>query len=362
MRFHWRLLQGGETGGDTRAAGAAREATGLPDLEHQLAFCRAAERAGISGLLTDVGAAKPDPILLATALGLDASTVEFIVAYRSNFCSPTLFVQQLNTLSGLIDGRLSLNVVAGHSPAEQRYYGDFLPHDERYARTAEWLHVSRRLWQSDGPVSFDGRYFKVEDAVLNTPYSSPQRSFPEIFIGGGSDQARQLAIDEGTLWMRLADAPEKVAESAAPVLAAGKEVGLRLSIVCRPSREEALKAAYARLTSLDPQRAEHQREKDFMQGSDSVSIKKTYRLADVEWLTPWLWTGLVRSHGAPAVAMVGDPEQLAEAFIEYGRAGVSQYIISGWPKLDEMVFFGDEVLPRIRARERESAGDGQGAQ
>jgi alkanesulfonate monooxygenase len=121
-----RLVQRGESAGTSRAAAALRPDTSLPGLPAQLAFCRLAEEIGITGLLVDIGAAKPDPIVLSTSLGLATSSVEFIVACRSGLQSPAVFVQQINTLSALTSGRVSLNVVAGHSPLEQRYYGDFL--------------------------------------------------------------------------------------------------------------------------------------------------------------------------------------------------------------------------------------------
>jgi len=114
-----------------------REETGLPDLNAQIQFCRTAELCGIDSVLTDFGFSKPDPILLAAALGLATKKVKFIVAYRSGLLCPTVFVQQLNTLSALINGRFSLNIVVGNSPEEQRYYGDYLSHDERYSRTEE---------------------------------------------------------------------------------------------------------------------------------------------------------------------------------------------------------------------------------
>ncbi|MGH9894610.1 MAG: LLM class flavin-dependent oxidoreductase, partial [bacterium] len=69
-------------------------------------------------------------------------------------------------------------------------------------------------------------------------------------------------------------------------------------------------------------------------------------------LTPWLWTGAVRSHGAPAIAMVGTPEEIASALMEYRSIGVSQFILSGWPKIEEMIYFGREVIPRVRKIEQ----------
>ena len=158
LRFHWRLPQGGERPNASRAHQASLPETGLPDLDVQVPFVRAAEACGIDSLLLDFGWSKPDPILLAAALGLATTSMRFIIAHRSGLMCPTTFVQQLNTLSTLIGDRFSLNIVAGHSPEEQRGYGDFLAHDERYARTDEYLAVCRALWSDStrrdvpGPV------------------------------------------------------------------------------------------------------------------------------------------------------------------------------------------------------------------
>jgi len=356
LKFHWRLLQGGERSAETRSTGASSKATGLPDLEAQIQFCRMAEELGIQGVLTDFGASKPDSILLATALGLATRKIEFIIAYRSGLIAPTSFVQQINTLSVLINGRLSLNIVAGHSPEEQAFYGDLLPHNERYARTTEFLEVCRALWQDNGPVTYRGRYYQTENAQLNTPYVADQRTLPEIFIAGGSTEAQELAIRCGTLWMQIGDTPENLRENVGPVLAAGKEVGLRMAIIARPTREKAIRAAHSLVSGLDPSLREKQKEKQFVNASDSVSIKATYETAArVEWLKPYLWTGAVNTHGAATVCLVGSAKEVADAIMEYKKIGVSQFILSGWPKLEEMMFFGTHVLPLVRKKEQESA-------
>jgi alkanesulfonate monooxygenase len=351
LRFHWRMLMGGEQAGMTRAAMNRRAETGMPDLEAQIEFCRRAEESGIDSLLTDFGFSKPDPILLAAALGLATERIKFIVAYRSGLLCPTIFVQQLNTLSTLIKGRFSLNIVAGYSPEEQRYYGDFLGHDERYARTEEFLTICHSLWKRDAEVSFRGTYYKVENARLSTPFLSSERSSPEIFIGGGSLPAQRLAIRHGTCWMQIADAPEKLRPQILPALAAGIEVGLRLSIIARPTREEAIGAAHSLIDGLDTKGGDEEKEKEFVRRSDSESVKAGHEL-ESEWLTSCLWTGAIRYIGAPAIALVGSPQEVAEAIMGYREIGVTQFIFSGWPKLDEMIFFGKEILPLIREREQ----------
>jgi alkanesulfonate monooxygenase len=331
--------------------------SGLPDLEAQVPFAQVAEACGIDSLLIDFGWSKPDPILLATALGLATTKVRLIIAHRSGLMGPVTFVQQLNTLSALIGDRFSLNIVAGHSPDEQRGYGDFLGHDDRYARTDEYLGICRALWADDRDVTFEGKYYRVEHARLNTPFISTQRGFPETYIAGNSPPARSLSLTRGSCWMRLAETPDQVAGAAQAVLASGGEVGLRIQTVARRTHAEAVEAAHALAASAGKEFDDKGAERSFITRSDSVSMRAADALADREWLTPCLWTGLIRTHGAAAMALVGDPDELASAFLEYGRAGVSQFIISGWPKLEEMQFFGEHVLPRVRARE--AAGEGR---
>jgi alkanesulfonate monooxygenase len=350
-RFHWRLLQGGEGSGDTRGQAAALSRTGMPDLARQIEFCKLAEDCGIAGVLTDFGISKPDPLVLTAALGLATDKIEFIIAYRSGLICPVSFTQQINTLSAMIGGRISINVVAGHSPAEQRAYGDFLTHDERYSRTEEFLTICNGLWAGNEPVNFHGAYYTVENAVLNTPYLSPARQSPELFIAGNSRQAQETTIRQGTLWMRMADTPSNVAREVAPVIAAGREAGLRCAIICRETREEAITAAYALVAGLDRNAGDRARESGFHEASDSVCVKTSHELADVAWPTPFLWTGAIPTHGPATAAIVGSPVDVAAAIIEYERAGVSQFIFSGWPKTQQMRFFGDHVLPLVRRAE-----------
>jgi alkanesulfonate monooxygenase len=354
LRFHWRLPYAGESTGMAMADQATAAAIGLPAPKAQIEFCRRAEECGIDSLLVDFGFAKPDPMLLAAILGQGARKIKFILAYRSGLFSPAMFVQQLNTLSALIEGRLLLNIVAGYSPEEQRGYGDFLSHDERYDRTEEFLAACRAFWNGGVAVNFSGKHYRVEKGTLKTPFVSHDRSFPEIIIGGGSAQAQNLALREGTCWMQLADAPEKIRAGVSTVLASGVEAGLRLCVISRPTHQGAVEAAHALIGG-----EHHARKSDgqtsFIQKTDSVSFKAAYQRGDDEWLTPTLWTGAVRVQGPTAISLVGSPAEIADAIMEYKDVGISQFILSGWPKLAEMTYFGQDVLPRIRQKEAERA-------
>ncbi|MCH8962559.1 MAG: LLM class flavin-dependent oxidoreductase [Bacteroidetes bacterium] len=114
-----------------RGSKARAAQSGIPDLEAHVQFCRHAEACGIETLLTAFGFHRSDPIALASALGMVTEKMVFMVAVRSGIFSPTVFVQQVNTVSAITNGRICINVVGGHTPKEQRAYGDFLAHDER---------------------------------------------------------------------------------------------------------------------------------------------------------------------------------------------------------------------------------------
>jgi len=352
LRFHWRLLQGGEASGTLSPQRLAASAA-LPELSAQIAFCREAEQVGIDSVLVDFNAGKPDPMVLALALATATERLEYMVAHRPGLMTPTLFVQQVNTFSSIAPGRILLNMVAGHSPAEQLTYGDALAHGERYARMREYLTVCRLFWRDEGPVNFSGQYYHIEQGRVKTPFLSAGRCGPEICLGGGSANAREAACAVADCLLRFADAVETMAQEAAPVLAEGTEVGLRLGCICRPTRGEAIDAARRLLDSPEIQ-SRRQSEAAFLRGSDAESMRRTFALGESEWLDSSLWAGAVQALGATSIALLGSFDEVAAAILRFKNAGVSQFILHGWPKWEEMRRFGREVIPRVRALERHS--------
>ena len=360
LRFHWRLPLAGEEPGAASAPPPGVAARALPDLPSHLAFCRLAEQNGIDSLLMACGFYMPDPVPLVAALGTATRQIRFMLAYRSGLIAPTGFVQQVNTLAALTGGRVSLNMVVGHSQEEQRSYGDFLSHDERYERSDEFLTICRALWSGGGPVDFAGKYYRIEGGRLGTPFVSAERRAPEIYLGGGSALAREIAARHADCWLRLGDAPEQLRDEAAVLRGQGVEVGVRLSLIARPSREEALAAAAALLAAG----GEGWVREVFVRGSDSESIHAAFARASdaAHWPTPWLWTGAVASRGPSAVCLVGTPDEIADAILEYRRVGVSQIILSSWGNHEAVSCFGQEILPRVRLRERELAAEAAAGQ
>ncbi|MFH0343710.1 MAG: LLM class flavin-dependent oxidoreductase [Chromatiales bacterium] len=357
LRFHWMLPKGGEVAVDApqtpqEAARYRIESTSStslaarPDMEGWAHFARHAEEAGIESVLISFSRYEPDPILVSCALGGATKKLKFIIAYRSGLMQPTTFVQQINTLSALIHGRVALNIVAGSSTLEQRGYGDFLAHDDRYARAEEFFAVCHSFWRSDGDVDFDGKHYRVEHGKLHTPFLAPDRNAPEIYISGHSEASEQLAYSQGTCWLRVIDSPEKLQPVVARVRERGIAVCLRLGLICRPTREEAVSVAES-LLPKDKQESTTRLKDDSQMYREGVGVT-----SDAHWLNRSLWAGLVPHYGPVWTTLLGTPKELAEAFLAYKQVGVSEFIISGWPEVDEVDIFGQEVLPLVREAER----------
>lgn len=317
-----------------------------PEMEGWIHFAQKAENAGIESVLVALNRHEPDPLMVSCALGCATKQLKFIVAYRSGLMQPTTFVQQVNTLSGLIDGRVDLNIIAGSSTAEQHGYGDFLTHDERYERAEEFLAVCNAFWRSDDEVNFEGKHYRIEKGKLNTPFVAPDRSKPEIYISGHSEPSEQLVRSQGTCWTRVVDTPEKLAAAVSRMRADGINVCLRSGVICRSTRDEAIAVA----KSILP---EDKREQTISVKDDSQMYREAAAVAtDTHWTSPNLWSGLAPHYGPVWTMLLGSPHELAEAFIEYKKIGVTDFILSGWPEIDEVERFGREVVPLVRDAEQ----------
>ena len=347
LRFHWSLSQAGDK---LRRLRPPEQMTGLLSLQSQLDLCQQGEKYGIESMLMAIGFTRPDPTLLSIELGLRTKKMKFMIACRSGLISPGYWVQQINTASALLSGRICVNMVCGHTPHELHYYGDFLPHDERYERSDEFLAICRALW-AGGPngagVDFAGKYYRIEKGLLRTPFISSDAIAPEIFVGGNSEQALALTVNHGDCLWRFPDCDENLRPHCEVLRSAGKQIGLLMSLITRPTHEEALQACRALLADCGAQARESHQE--FARRSDSIGFRSVYG-SDVEqpeWLTPWIWRGAVPYLGPPAIAIVGSFDEVAFALRHYQSMGITQFLFTGWPDMEEMEYFGRGVLPAL---------------
>ncbi|MEA5468850.1 LLM class flavin-dependent oxidoreductase [Spirulina sp. 06S082] len=348
LRFHWSLSNAGDT---NRAAQIKNPLSTLSKSEAQLALCQQAEQCKIDSVLMAIGSGRPDPLLLSLMLGQKTKKLNFLLAMRPGLISPTYFVQQVNTLSHLIEGRVHINLVSGRSPQELRYYGDFLSHDERYQRAEEFLDICHAFWAvEEEEVDFQGKFYQIEKGKLALLFSAPEKSKPEIFVGGNSKLAAELAIKYADCLWRFPDGTEASNPQIKAVLEQGKAVGLVVSLITRPTQEDALVSAQ-KLISQFGDRTNKKMIKEFYQKTDSQGFQSVLSLSEPEktdWLTPYLWTGAVPYLGSPAIALVGSYENIAKAILEYDAIGITQFLLMGWPDIEEMTHFYNGVYPLIK--------------
>src|ERR1700728_2780060 len=146
----------------------------------------------------------------AAALAAVTSRLELMVAVRPNFHLPALLAKQAASIDHISGGRLTLNVVSSWWADEAKMYGvNFEQHDDRYARTGEWLDVLNGVWSRDH-FSYAGKYYRVEDNVLEPkPLSKPR---PCIYAGGESPAAKDLIAEKCDAYLMHGDPPERVGE------------------------------------------------------------------------------------------------------------------------------------------------------
>jgi alkanesulfonate monooxygenase len=250
-------------------------------------------------------------------------------------------------------GRLLLNVVTGGDAVEQQRFGDWLDHDQRYARTAEFLQVVRGAWGGE-PFDFDGQHYKVKGATV----SAPPDPLPEIYFGGSSDAALPVAAEHADVYLTWGEPPQQVAKKIGRVRELAEQqgrrlrFGIRLHTITRDSSEDAWREAGRFLDALDPEAVA--RAQEGLRTSQSVGQQRMLALhggkRDALEISPNLWAGVGLVRGGAGTAVVGSHEEVADRIEEYHGLGIDEFILSGYPNLEETYWFGENVTPLLKAR------------
>jgi alkanesulfonate monooxygenase len=255
-------------------------------------------------------------------------------------------------------GRLMLNVVTGGEPTEQRRFGDHLSHAERYARTDEFLSVVRGAW-TQAPFDFDGEHYQVQGAQVRGGIDP----VPDVYFGGSSAPAGPVAAKHADVYLTWGEPLEQVAEKINWIRtlakAQGRDVrfGLRIHTLSRDTSEQAWAQAQWLLDGLDP--AVIERAQGALAASESVGQRRMRELHggrtsydsahDLE-IAPNLWSGVGLVRGGAGTALVGSHQEVADRLEEYHRLGISEFILSGYPHVEEAYWFAEGVMPVLRAK------------
>lgn len=352
MEIHWFL----PTHGDGRevAAGAAEAgARRHPDIGYLAQVAAAVDRFGFAGMLVPFGLFCEDPWVVAAALAGRTSDVRFMLALRPGFVSPVLAASTAATFQRVSGGRLDLNIVSGGDPDEQHRYGDWLDHDQRYARTEEFLEVFHRAWRGER-FDFAGDHYRIAGGLLTRPHPVS----PRIFLGGASTAAHRVAARQADVLLAWGEAPAAMAGSmaAAGALATGRTTplrfGTRFHVISRDTAAEAWGVADRLLAGMDPARIA-QAQARFAQ-SDGVGQRRMAELhggcVDRLEIHPNVWAGYGLVRPGVATALVGSHSDVADRIEEYHALGLEHLILSAQPHLEEAYTVGEGVLPLLHKR------------
>lgn len=365
LKVHWFL----PTGGDSRDVlpTAPDDHRRAPTHDYLAQVARACDGLGFEAVLTPCGTACEDAWLATASLIPVTRRLKFLVAFRPGLLSPTLAAQMGSTYQRMSGGRLLVNIVIGAEDAELARFGDFSPKDERYERAGEFLGIMRGAW-GDAPVDFKGDHYRVRGATTRVA-PDPR---PLIYFGGASDAAEVVAAEHVDVYLAWGETPDMIRDRLDRMRQRAADAGrgadrplrygIRFHVISRDTAAEAWQEAGRLLRGIDADavaaaraefrttRSEGQRRMAEMSaagsgGGDSVPDDPR----DLE-LYPNLWAGVGLVRGGAGTALVGSHDQVADRMEEYRALGISDFILSGYPHLEEAYAAGEGLLPELRRR------------
>lgn len=271
------------------------------------------------------------------ALAAVTKKLELMVAVRPTFHNPALLAKQAANIDHISNGRLTLNVVSSWWADEATKYGiQFDEHDDRYARTSEWLEVLNGCWNQQG-FSYQGKYYRVEDNVLSPkPVSRPR---PTLYAGGESETAKNLIATKCDAYLMHGDPPEIVGKKIADMQKRREAAGLSPMTygiagyaIVRDSEAEA-KREVTRITDVQQSARGYANYQQWITGSN---LEQKISLEDYSVSNRGLRSGLV-----------GTPEQISERLEEFTAVGVDLVLLQSSPQLEEMERFAAQVIQTV---------------
>ncbi|MCA1326208.1 LLM class flavin-dependent oxidoreductase [Herbaspirillum sp. alder98] len=327
------------------------------DIDYTRRFAKAHEDAGFDRVLVPYHSNGPDAILTIAQAAAATERIQLMLAHRPGFTAPTLAARQLATLDQYTGGRLGVHIISGGSDAEQRRDGDYLDHDQRYARTDEYLDILRRVWTAEKPFDHHGAFYRFEQAYSEV--RTVQQPHIPIFFGGASDAAIPVAGRHADIYALWGESLDQVRDLTGRVRGEaarnGREIAFSVSFrpILADTEEKAWARAEAILAETRRLRAGDGKLHPAYTGpQESEGARRLLAAADRgERVDKRLWTAIAKETGARynSTALVGTPEQVAEALLDYYDLGVTNFLIRGFDPLEDAIDYGRELIPRTRA-------------
>jgi alkanesulfonate monooxygenase len=360
MNVFWFL----PTHGDSRYLGSTEGARPV-DLRYLQQIAGAADQLGYEGVLIPTGRSCEDPWVIAASLIGATRRLRFLVAVRPGLHQPSLAARMAATFDRLSGGRVLVNLVTGGDQAELEGDGVFLDHASRYEQSAEFI----RIWREIIARSHEGQSFDYEGKHLSVKgtkllYPPTQKPHPPVWFGGSSAAAHELAAEQVDTYLTWGEPPAEVAKKIADVRerAARKgrtvKFGIRLHVIVRETEDAAWKAAEELISRVDDatviraQAAFARMDSEGQRRMAALHAGGTKRTRAELEISPNLWAGVGLVRGGAGTALVGDAKTVAARIEEYATLGLDNFILSGYPHLEESYRFAELVFPLLPRKRR----------
>lgn len=315
---------------------------------------RAHDAGGFDRALVAFGSTSPESQLVVAHAASVTQRLGFMIAHRPGFTAPTVAARQLATLDHFTGGRIAVHIITGGADDEMKKDGDHLTKAERYARTDEYLDILRQEWTSEKPFDYKGKYY---DVVQGFGAVKPlQKPHIPVYFGGSSDEAIPVAGKHADIYALWGETQAQVRETIARVRAAAARHGrqIRFSLSLRPVLASTEEAAWKRADDIVAQTISLREKAGLKTSGHAPQNAGSQRLLEAAAqggrLDKRLWTGVAAVTGASgnSTGLVGTPEQVAEALLDYYDLGVSTFLIRGFDPLEDAVAYGADLIPLVR--------------
>ena len=287
----------------------------------------------------------------ATALAAVTERIRFLIAVRPGFVALGLFAQMAAALHQISKGRIDINIVPGGIGNDFERVGEYTDQSTRYERAEEFIAACRKLWTQPGPVEFEGDFYNLKDAYCSP---IPEGAPPRFYLGGASPRANALSgrqADVHLNWIEpLEDSRARFDAVREEFQKSGRKpsLGIRTHLVVRNKEEDAWKAANELIDHADP--AVKAQRRAAVAGTAMVGAAVQAQEAPNHVVAPHLWNGLSEVRVNCGTAIVGTPEQVTDILLGYSKLGVDQFILSGFPHVEECQRVASDVIPLLKQK------------
>jgi len=308
------------------------------------------ERAGFDRVLIGYFSDMPDGFLVGAHAASVTEQLGFLLAHRPGFVAPPVAARKLATLDQLSGGRLAVHIITGGSDADQAKDGDWIDHEARYRRSEEYVSLLRRTWTAPSPFDHAGEFYRTRGTY--SEIRCRQQPYIPIYGGGGSDAAiRALAphVDVYMLWGEpLKDTARFMDRVRREAALSGRSPTFSLST--RPILAATEGAAWDRAKAILDRVLINRGGAPAPKRQNVGSKRLLQAAAEAEVHDKCLWTSLAVATGASgnSTALVGTPETVAKAMLEYYKLGATSLLIRGYDPWPDAVQYGEELIPRVR--------------